>query len=1010
MNFPQQGSAPSVFANGGGGLANGHTGIPIANGGGGLASNGRRPSGLTPEESYQMQQQQQQLQLQAQAQAQAQRQNPGGGNPANPFAGTGLARGPPPPQMGGPQMGMGMSQGPGSQGALALQQQQALLRASAGGGGGSAVHPPSSGPPRPPQHSGSMSLAAPVDGGPPFNVPLLGMFTRMAALPPGVPFPSIPPEDQVRVKGWMAKDAQYERDIVTVKRARKGEFQSMAEDVMRSQDWLGGESGSRTRLKIRLDAERTKERERGKRGNNRKEIKLTKDGVRAIAKLPEILIPVRLEYEHEAYKLRDTFTWNIRETLLTPEVFASHLCEDLRLPHHPFFKEIVAQIKRHIEDAHVTEDYIAHVGDDLAEVREENRAWFESERKRRRVEQEEDDEDENDEVPVTLRELEKQDGKDEELRVLIKLDITLDSFQLVDRFEWDISDPHNSPEEFAEVFVADLGLGGEFRTAVAHSIREQIDVYVKSLCLLGHVTGYPVPDDDLRREFLPPLFEPFRSEVGDFQPVLSQLSPDEIERNDKEREREVRRKRRQTKGRGVTLPDRDPVKTHRTLVPKPSNVQLHSYQDSRGDMVYPMPDMSRPYPIARPNMGDKPPPIKKPAATTAADRANLTEDEVMVRDGLIGAGTGARLRRMRVGDSSHAPSANEVANANSSSETNARATTPQPSEASKSHVGAARNSPAANRVRKPPVIQASLEELGLHEHMIDGQWFCANCGVPDALAVGRRKGLSGHNTLCGTCGKYFHRYRRNRPCEYTTDLSAHQRTKKAAAEAPTASEPKTRKKAKPSTAALPAASTTSQGRAPQPKADNEASDGSDDERPGPSQGEGGRASRESSDDSDGNDSDSSSVASPAAPALARPNRGNSPDLPYVDVASPDSAMSSLSPSPPPQGDYAAAPAPPVPAPRPQAPPPAPVARAAPDPLPWMAHAAADLRSKQADDRFEIIPRGRPADPALQEWRIRCLDCPGKLYNLGPGETLDNFSVHFKNRQHRANVEVRTSGS
>jgi len=47
-------------------------------------------------------------------------------------------------------------------------------------------------------------------------------------------------------------------------------------------------------------------------------------------------------------------------------------------------------------------------------------------------------------------------------------------------------------------------------------------------------------------------------------------------------------------------------------------------------------------------------------------------------------------------------------------------------------------------------------------------------GCPAALAVGRRKGLTGEATLCGTCGKYFHRYRKNRPCEYTTDFGFHQ--------------------------------------------------------------------------------------------------------------------------------------------------------------------------------------------------------------------------------------------
>lgn len=43
-----------------------------------------------------------------------------------------------------------------------------------------------------------------------------------------------------------------------------------------------------------------------------------------------------------------------------------------------------------------------------------------------------------------------------------QLDITLDAIQLVDQFEWDISDPGNNPETFAEAFAAELGLSGEF--------------------------------------------------------------------------------------------------------------------------------------------------------------------------------------------------------------------------------------------------------------------------------------------------------------------------------------------------------------------------------------------------------------------------------------------------------------------------------------------------------------------------------------------------------------------
>lgn len=164
--------------------------------------------------------------------------------------------------------------------------------------------------------------------------------------------------------------------------------------------------------------------------------------MRAVAALPEVLIPIRLEYEHEAYKLRDTFTWNLRgplspllvvpkadaasaDTIVTPEIFASHLCEDLRLPLHPFYKEIVSQIKKHLEEAHLTEEYDAHLGDDLASVREENRAWFETKSKRRKL----GDESKSDEMEVDAKEekvlalgdFSGQEGQSDELRVLIKV-------------------------------------------------------------------------------------------------------------------------------------------------------------------------------------------------------------------------------------------------------------------------------------------------------------------------------------------------------------------------------------------------------------------------------------------------------------------------------------------------------------------------------------------------------------------------------------------------------------
>jgi SWI/SNF-related matrix-associated actin-dependent regulator of chromatin subfamily B protein 1 len=43
-------------------------------------------------------------------------------------------------------------------------------------------------------------------------------------------------------------------------------------------------------------------------------------------------------------------------------------------------------------------------------------------------------------------------------------------------------------------------------------------------------------------------------------------------------------------------------------------------------------------------------------------------------------------------------------------------------------------------------------------------------------------------------------------------------------------------------------------------------------------------------------------------------------------------------------------------------------------------------------------------------RIKCHDCPGKLYTPGPEMTVGNFEVHLKNRQHRERVDARTGTS
>jgi hypothetical protein len=87
-----------------------------------------------------------------------------------------------------------------------------------------------------------------------------------------------------------------------------------------------------------------------------------------------------------------------------------------------------------------------------------------------------------------------------------------------------------------------------------------------------------------------------------------------------------------------------------------------------------------------------------------------------------------------------------------------------------------------------------------------------------------------------------------------------------------------------------------------------------------------------------------------------------------------------------------------PAPSPQLP-------AAPPMPEWVSKEKQRLLASFPCDRFDIVWK-----PASNAYKVICHDCPGKLhielilgkfYALGNGETLENFEVHLRNRNHRA---------
>ena len=250
----------------------------------------------------------------------------------------------------------------------------------------------------------------------------------------------------------------------------------------------------------------------------------------------EELVPVRLDLELDKLRLRDTFTWNLHEKNVSPDAFADYLLEDLRIPPEAMI-EVSRHVKAEVQDQ--IQNYYPHIIVEDGPL-EPGRPY--------------------------------NDHKDDDMRIQIKLNITIGRITLVDQFEWDINNPLNSPEEFARQTALENALSGEFTTAIAHSIREQSQLYTKSLYLTNHCfDGRPVEDPELKDGFLAaPIHSAFRPQQmqKDWTPYLYEMTEAELERTETSMMREHRAQKRQLNRRGgPALPDlKDRQRTVRSLI------------------------------------------------------------------------------------------------------------------------------------------------------------------------------------------------------------------------------------------------------------------------------------------------------------------------------------------------------------------------------------------------------------------------------------------------------------
>lgn len=199
----------------------------------------------------------------------------------------------------------------------------------------------------------------------------------------------------------------------------------------------------------------------------------------------EPLVPIRLDLTLDnQHRLQDTFVWPLNDPQMTPHDFATQLAVDLNL-------------------SEAARDDIVHA------MSEQIAVYLPP-------------------APIPA-----DDENRRECRHTVRLDLRIGRIVIRDQFEWDLAEPQNSPEAFAELLCKDLGLGTEHVAAVAHALREQL------------VELFEFRDKRPRCEVVSEGHVVRRlREVGRWEPAVECLTTEEQERLERKEKREARLLRR----------------------------------------------------------------------------------------------------------------------------------------------------------------------------------------------------------------------------------------------------------------------------------------------------------------------------------------------------------------------------------------------------------------------------------------------------------------------------------
>lgn len=278
------------------------------------------------------------------------------------------------------------------------------------------------------------------------------------------------------------------------------------------------------------------------------------------------------------YKLRDIFCWNLHETLITTDQFAQTLVQDLDLPNRGVvIQEISRQIRTQLEEyagvalhplfhnsmpppslPQPTASALTPRPSFALKSRDDSPASAARGLSRPDTPAQTDGATPSQpQAPGVTAEatpiLPDSDdyNPDDTYRCIVNLSLNLASMLYTDKFEWSLLHPPGTAEAFAKMTCADLGLTGEWIPAMTHAIYESVLRLKKEACEAGGlVTGWgglqqELPNDAVHGADAGWRYDPDHL-ADDWEPKIEFLSKEEIEKREGDRERQIRRLRRET--------------------------------------------------------------------------------------------------------------------------------------------------------------------------------------------------------------------------------------------------------------------------------------------------------------------------------------------------------------------------------------------------------------------------------------------------------------------------------